>query len=169
MKKETWKPIYDGAYDVSSCGRVRRVALRRGTSRGSIIHPCVRNTGYKMFVPCIDGKRYPAQSVHGTVALAFLGDRPRGHVVNHINGNKTDNRSENLEYTTPRMNSIHSVRLGLSQIGSRHYRAKITEMDAIDIRRRYKYGDGVKLAAEFGISPGMVHLIIHGRNWRHTL
>lgn len=52
------------------------------------------------------------RQVHHLVAEATLGPRPEGLVVNHIDGNRTNNRPENLEYITQAENIQHSIRIG---------------------------------------------------------
>lgn len=52
-------------------------------------------------------------SVHRCVAKAFIPNPENLPIVNHKNGNKTDNRAENLEWTTISKNSLHSVNTGL--------------------------------------------------------
>ena len=45
--------------------------------------------------------------VHALVAECFLGNKPTGHVINHINGDKKDNRSTNLEFISRKDNGAH--------------------------------------------------------------
>ncbi len=55
---------------------------------------------------------YPA--IHTLVALYFIGKRPGPrHQINHLDGNKLNNKVENLEYVTPSQNVVHSISLGL--------------------------------------------------------
>lgn len=69
--------------------------------------------GYLYFTYC-DETGHHRKSVHRVVCELFNGPHPKGRrVVNHINGNKADNRPENLEWVTDKENSQHSAKLGL--------------------------------------------------------
>lgn len=119
---EVWKDVegFSGYYEVSNHGRVRSVnrrvhcAIRNNPNvvkRGRILKP-QNQRGYLSVRLCKEGTGKIIM-VHRIVASAFL-DRPDGKdFVNHKNGNKADNRVENLEWCTAQENSIHAVRTGL--------------------------------------------------------
>jgi ribosomal protein S25 len=87
--------------------------------------------------------------IHQLVTAAFLGPCPEGKQVNHKNGNKRDNRVENLEYLTPDENKAHAKRTGLLLDRNR----KVTAQIAADIRRQLQKGVRLyTLAAKFHIS-----------------
>jgi len=67
--------------------------------------------GYPHVLLNIGGKRL-WRSNHKLVALAFIGERPKGLVINHKNGNRADSRPENLEYVTQSENTRHGFRAG---------------------------------------------------------
>ena len=97
---ERWLPVVgNDGYLVSDQGRVKRIKT------GAIFSP--ESSVYRV----VDLRTVGASRtvlVHRLVMAAFGGPCPPGLCVNHKNGNKHDNRLDNLEYVTPRENSIHA-------------------------------------------------------------
>jgi len=118
------------------------------------------------------GKKCRHILVHRLVATEFIGDPPTpGHEVNHRNGNKQDNRVENLEWVTRRENVIHAFRNGLNKplLGSLQGNAKLKESDIPVIKSRIKAGDAkAAIARDYGVSPGAIAHIDKGRAWKHV-
>lgn len=110
---ERWLPAhgYEGLYEVSDLGRVRRIAGGRGARAGYILAPSPDRKGYLGVFLYRDkvGRRVP---VHVIVAVAFIGPRPDGLVIRHLNGICTDNRPENMTYGTSTENAQDSIRHG---------------------------------------------------------
>jgi hypothetical protein len=92
---ETWLPIpgYEGRWDVSTEGRVRSLPRRR--TRGGILRQRINKRGYMSLVLGSE-----THEVHRLVALAFIGPRPVGHEVRHIDGDRQNARASNLAYGT---------------------------------------------------------------------
>lgn len=111
---EEWRPVvgYEGLYEVSSHGRVKRLPFvgNLGTRfHGKILSQSLSN-GYPFVgLRDADGKQ-SSPRIHALVAAAFIGKRPKGKVVNHIDFDKTHNHVSNLEYVTHRENIQHSAR-----------------------------------------------------------
>lgn len=163
---EEWRALPDlSDYEVSSYGRVRILA-RRSTSRPRILGGSVgkRTKGYRSVTITGDGRQTQI-SVHTLVALAFLGPRPDGHEVNHIDGDKLNNRIENLEYVTHAENNRHAQRTGLNPVHCEHNPAtKLSNEQVHEIRARYLAGETRgQLAAAFGMSKTGVGDIIKGK------
>ncbi|WP_418344921.1 NUMOD4 motif-containing HNH endonuclease [Rhodococcus pyridinivorans] len=119
---EVWKsaPGWEGIFEVSNLGRVRslpRITVRKnGTPcsvRGRILRPYRKSSGHlSLSVP----KRAGGQgrmSVHALVAEAFLGPRPDGHEIRHLDGNPSNNQVTNLAYGTRTDQRFDDVRNGV--------------------------------------------------------
>jgi len=96
---EIWKDVvgYEGVYEVSDHGRVRRVRT------GLVLSPGRDKKGYTNVGLCVDGKPIRVK-VHHLVMEAFVGKRPNGLVINHIDENPRNNHVSNLEYVTQSYN-----------------------------------------------------------------
>jgi hypothetical protein len=120
--------------------------------------------GYLKVILARDAKRYQFY-VHTLVLNAFAGQGPNGYVCNHKDGDKHNNRIENLEWVT-RGNNIrhaHDI-LGVSM----RWRAKLTPEQVKEIRKRYSMGNVSQsiLAREYSLTPGGISRIITGDRWK---
>lgn len=111
--KEVWKDIkgFEGLYNVSNLGRVKSLKCREH----KILIPVTLSNGYYIVTLYIHGKRY-IKLIHRLVSEAFVLNPDNLPCVNHINGIKTDNRAENLEWCTYKSNNIHAMKTGLNSI-----------------------------------------------------
>jgi hypothetical protein len=120
---EVWKDIpgYEGLYQVSSLGRIKSLDRHRMDGRHyreRILKPSSDLAGYLSVELCKEGtgKRI---LVHRLVAQVFVPNPENKKEVNHINGTKADNRSENLEWNTSSENQLHAFRTGLEKKSTR--------------------------------------------------
>lgn len=177
---EIWKDVVDfeGFYQVSNLGRVRSVdrvvvssSAKRAYSscrRGRIIQGGMNPDGYRT----VNLSRSPFTSkftVHSLVAQAFIGDRPQGFHVNHIDGCKTNNSASNLEYCSHKDNINHAVSIGLwdGMIAENHCLAKLRDSDIPIIRSRLSAGDTYKqIAVDYGVAGHTIACITKGLTWK---
>jgi transposase len=160
MQPEEWRPFFDGDYEVSNLGNVRRAKPGRKTWVGRPLKAYRMRIGYLAVNPVFGGKNV-TRTVHSLVAEAFLGPA-NGREVNHIDGDKANPRLENLEYVTHRGNMQHAARTGLSPSGERHPSSKLSDDDIAAIRRAQSAGASYgEIAKRWGITLGTVHGIVN--------
>lgn len=96
---EQWRSIpgYERTYAVSSLGRVR--SIPRPRTKGGMLKVKTGKRGYPAVSMVQDGAQL-THEVHRLVALAFIGPRPEGAEVRHLNGDRHDPRLINLTYGT---------------------------------------------------------------------
>jgi len=110
-------------------------------------------------------------SLHEVVLMAFIGPRPEGWECRHLDGDKANNRLENLQWGTSKENAADAKRHGTRLVGSRQTQAKLTEADVLEIRRRAKEGRGGvqgELAVEYGVSDTIISHIVTRKAWGHV-
>lgn len=115
-RREVWRdcPGFEGRYQVSNRGRVKALAREIPHSLGGValrrerIFAIDQNRRYRL-VTFTDGEgRQSSHNVHRLVALTFVGPRPAGSQINHIDWDTHHNCVENLEYCEPIENVRHS-------------------------------------------------------------
>lgn len=109
---EQWKdvPGLEGRYLVSSLGRVWAM---KSTTSSAKIRKLTFDKGYRRFGWYDRGrKKVVSELIHVTVAKAFLGKRPEGLMITHLDGDSLNNCADNLAYRTQAENIQDSVRHG---------------------------------------------------------
>lgn len=167
MKEEIWKPIqkFDNQYEVSNKGRIRSVHKvitksngRTYTRKSKILKPAINHSGYLTGAVSLMNNLIP-YVVHRLVAEAFIPNPENKETVNHIDGVKTNNNSDNLEWATRSENCQHSFDIGLQKPkrGKLNGMAKLSESQVQMIRERKRNGGRYwgrnELAKELAISP----------------
>lgn len=120
---EVFKQIPDanGRYSISNHGNVRKndEIITRSNGRRQIIHaraltPILNGKGYWKVRLNVELGKVKNLAIHRLVAKCFVQGQAPGLQVNHIDGDRDNNRSSNLEWMTAKENIHHAWRIGLS-------------------------------------------------------
>jgi predicted XRE-type DNA-binding protein len=174
---ETWKPIpgWEDLYQVSTYGRVKsndRVStykhanvLRTRERKGKVLAPIKMTTGYWGVILCRDGVRKYVK-IHKLVTTAFYGPRSVGLITRHLDGNKDNNRLDNLVYGTSQDNVDDREHHGRTARGEHHPSAKLTDAQVLQIRclRTKNNLTNRELARLFGVSSVRISQLLKGNH-----
>lgn len=125
--------------------------------------------GYmKVFIRADGDTKKRCIGVHCVIATAFHGEKPHDcDVVRHLDGNKLNNRPENLAWGTFAENASDCVTHG-TYLGSNNGRAIVSESDVREIRKmRANDMTYQSIADTFGISNSNAQMIARGHTWSH--
>lgn len=160
-------------YEVHPDGRV----VKRGRigARGYIVPDkelkhSPNGTGYSRVSMNLEGKN-KMYFVHRLVARCFVPNPDNLQVVNHKDGNKLNNRAENLEWVTSSENNRHAIRTGLKKplvmYGEKNTNSRFTDEEVAWIRENYVYGSKTHgqcaLAKRFGVTQSSIWSIVHNK------
>lgn len=171
-----WKDIkgYEGLYQVSSFGvvrsldRLRKNKKRMSLCRGRELVPDLNKTnGYLSVSLSKDGKA-TRHYLHRLVAFAFVPNPGNKKQVNHKDGDKENNRKDNLEWATHKENAEHAADLGLVARGWFNGHSTLTQKQVDEIRRLRK-NSSLSLASigrQYGVHANTVDNICHKRSWK---
>jgi len=170
--REQWKPIlgYDGLYEVSSLGRVRALfeSWNGRYKAGRILKPLIRLDGYIAVNLYYPGSKQKGSShpIHRLVLNAFKGPRQEGQDARHLDGSRTNNSLENLQWGTRKENVKDSINHGTFCSGEKCNFSKLSEISVLTIRRMRDEGfPYVEIAKQFGISRPQASRIGRRKSW----
>lgn len=152
---EIWKNLKGTSYEVSSFGNIRRNRY--------ILKPFLNTSGYLSVK--IHGI---TKQVHSLVNFAFRGKISRGHHIDHIDGNKLNNRLNNLEEVTHSENIRRAYSLGLRcSKGDRSNRAILCSREIPKIKQMREKGfTNKEIASKYGVHLSTISKVITGVNWK---
>jgi hypothetical protein len=181
MKKPQDEMVYAavlaGELEIDAEGRIWRL-MKRGWDRWqnkTVTRPCRRvraenDVGAYLMIRSMWNRERVCTGAHRLVFRHFKGPIPPGITVNHENGQKKDNRPENLTlatYSAQARHALHVLRVGrVDQNGERNAMAKLREGSVREIRRRRIAGESLRTIAEdFRVSDRTVSKIARRERW----
>ena len=170
-KLARWLPVvgFETTYEVSDFGDVRSlsrtVAARLGHRPiiGKVLKQKTSAAGYRCVQLC-DGRRIKDARVHRLVAEAFI---PKtGYLVRHIDGDKKNNRLDNLAWGSQLDNEADKRRHGRIIYGPKHHNAKLTADLIRQIRSSAK--TDLQWSKELGVARNAIYSVRKGLTWSHV-
>ena len=181
---EPWRPVpgYEGIYDVSSKGRIRRIHSPNGHHKETlygILEPVINRYGYHRITLSKNNIRIN-YSVHRLVALAFIENPNNKPFINHIDGNKVNNTVENLEWCTSGENNRHAFATGLNRYhpeflpslrGEDNPKSILTEKAVREIKELLKTKQYTQheIGRMYGVSNYAICDIKRGKSWKEVV
>lgn len=150
---------YEGLYFACDSGRIFANPSNK-RPKGCFLSPWLIGNGYEMVMLYKD--RVPKKFlIHRLIAQSFVPNPNNLPEVNHKNGNRRDNRPENLEWCTSKQNKRHAWNKGL------YTHSKLTSQDIREIRKLYKSGlhFQYEIAKKFKVSQANISWIVRGLGW----
>lgn len=159
---EIWKTIkYFEDYQVSNLGNVKMTA-NDASRKERILKPLITNRGYYR-VALYKDKKPNFFTIHRLVANHFIPNPENKKQVNHKDGNKSNNISTNLEWSTGRENKDHAIINKLYANGERNGRAKLSQLQVDEIKNSVL--NQYELAKQYNVSQGTISRIKTKKGW----
>lgn len=180
MNHDVWQPIPDfqGLYEASKSGEIRSIARidKRGKPWPTRTLKPFRD-GKKGYVAvCLLKDGVPTRAkVHRVIASVFVPNPRSAPQVNHINGDRSDNRASNLEWCTGSENVRHAFdQLGrvssgghAGKIGAAHHASRAVVATNQSTGEVLAFGSSAEAARALGLASGSVPRVCSGK-WKHA-
>jgi hypothetical protein len=187
LKNEIWKPLivlkkgvknnYTGLYEASNYGRIKSLGIYHGRTNNffnkpHIIKPQKTQDGYLLYSLSNRGKQNYV-TAHRIIATTFIENENYKLQVNHIDGDKTNNKVNNLEWCTASENIKHAFNTGLKVAvvkgmpKEKNPNAKYTQELIDEIRKKRKQGYKlIELEKEYHITASYISQICNKKFWK---
>lgn len=160
-----WKPIAgtNEKYWISSYGRVYSYKSNRNLT--------LQKTEKGYVMACIFTDKFKMKAVARLVGMAFIDNPHNLPEINHLDGDKNNNRVSNLVWSTTRDNLLHAFKLGLKvNKGAKNPTSKLTDKKVLRIREAYKVNPKLPLkflAQKFNVTVQLISMVKHRKCWQH--
>jgi hypothetical protein len=169
MENEIYKDIpgFEGYYQASNFGRIKRLAVGL-VKKEKIIKSLPNGTGYFRVILCRNGVKKSIY-VHRAVAAAFHNGFQDKLEVNHLDGDKSNNRAENLTWTTRASNQKHRydvlghTGVNKGKLGAKNWNSKPVNMYDLKGNLIKTFAGGLEAQRETGINESCIRCVIYGR------
>ena len=142
-------------YGISNLGNIKNI------KNGKLLTPYLNKNGYLTYTFCQNGIKKTFR-IHRLVALHFIPNPNNLPYVNHIDGDKTNNRVENLEWCTAKENDNHARETGLKN------QEKPVIAENIETKETTTFKSVTEAGAILGINKGTISKVLNGkRNQTH--
>lgn len=179
MKESEYYLISNYGNIISKARRVKNTDVSYRETKEHLVLQKTKKNGYKEVCLTMSTMNRKMFYVHRLVVSNFIGEIPTKHTVNHKNGERNDNRLENLEIMTYSENARHSFdvlkRKKTDVKGEKHPRASVTELQVSKIKKRLEILKQEKaigfiniLCKEFNIKKSTMGGIVSGKNWSYV-
>lgn len=160
-----WKviPCTNNNYECNEFGQIRKVGKQE------LKNTYADKQGYERVGVYFNGKDHSIR-VHNLIMNAFYGEKPFDKAeINHIDGNKMNNRLDNLEWCTKSENMQHALKNDLYPKSENHHSAKYKESDVLEIYKLYKNGNSIsEIALLYDNDCKNIRRIVKGERWKRT-
>jgi len=151
-------------YRVSKSGKVKRVSPGQGAQKGRVLQPREVSGGYHGVT--LNSEQW---LLHRLIWESFYGEIKDAKQINHIDGDKKNNKLANLEVVTPSENCRHAHENDLIDIncGENTHKSKLTNEQASAIRERYAQNDETQkeIAQDFGVNQSVISRILNNKRY----
>lgn len=176
---EIWKDIpgFENRYQSSTFGIIKSLKCELGGSYKNkkprnkserILKPWTNKKGY--FIVGLGEKKGNRFLIHRLVAITFIPNPDNKPFINHKDGNKSNNKVENLEWVTAQENTRHAFDSGLHKNhlkGENAFNAILTNKKVLEIRKMRI--DGFKnhqICKKYGLTKAHISNILNNRCWK---